>query len=75
MDTRIPDDLEELPIHALYQFEPTYSALRTLNDLNAVYCSNVGHLAAFHPSAWNSVHIVEPGFWNQLARALSRYEL
>ena len=70
-----PDGLAELPIHALYQFEPTYAGLRTLNDLNAVYCQNVGHLAAFDPLAWNAIHILPPGFWVQLARALIRCEL
>ena len=70
-----PDGLAELPIHALYQFEPSYSALRILNDLKAVFCLNVGHLSAFHPLAWKAIHTAEPGFWLQLARAISHYDL
>ena len=66
-----PTALAELPIHVLYQFEPTSRTMTTLNDLQAVYCQNVGHLAAFNPAAWRAIHELEPITWIKLARALS----
>ena len=61
--------LAELPIHSLYQFEPTTLSLRTLNALQSVHCSNLGHLAAFHPGAWKMMHTCHPEVWSRLALA------
>ena len=64
-------NMAELPIHSLYQFEPTTLALRTMNTLQSVHCSNLGHLAVFHPEAWKAIHALRPRVWSRLALALN----
>ena len=72
--SEFPNNLAELPIYTLYQFEPTTQALRILNTLTAVFCQNVGHLAAFDPLAWDAIHSLERGCWTRLALELNRPE-
>lgn len=59
--------IAELPIHALFGFEPTATGLRTLNALSSVFCCNIGHLAAFDPEAWRVIHRLGHGVWSRLA--------
>ena len=63
--------LAELPIHSLYQFEPTSELLKTLTRLASVHCSNVGHLVAFHPEALQTIRTVQPRVWPRLALSLN----
>ena len=75
-ESEFSTNLSELPIHCLYQFEPTYRrALRTLNDLSKIKCLNVGHLAAFDPQAWNAVRTLDPSTWTGVARCLRDHGL
>ena len=69
---RFPLELAELPVHSLYQFESTAVGLRNLNALNSVFCSNLGHLAAFDPEAWRIIHRLRPEVWNRLALFFKR---
>ena len=69
-----PEHLAALPVHWLYQFAPQRRLLQTLDVLSSAYCTNIGHLVAFHPTAWNTVRDVGSDSWTKLAITLSYQE-
>lgn len=64
---KFPSELASLPLLWLYQFDPNDRFLRILTTLSSAQCTNVGHLVAFHPVAWQTIRRFEPQFWTRLA--------
>ena len=70
---QFPSDLASLPIHWLYQFDPTSRFLRILTTLSSAHCTNVGHLVAFHPVSVDSIRRFDHKFWTRLTIMLQSH--
>jgi len=66
-----PKSLLPLSVYSLYRFSPNYSSLKLLDRLHAVYCRNIGHLAAFHPEACSLIRFIDHQIWTKLTVAFS----
>ena len=65
--------LLSLPLAWLFQFEPRSRMERLLSQLIAIHCTNVGHLVAFHPGAWELARKYSSTEWIRLRLALTRH--
>lgn len=66
-----PETLLPLSVYSLYRFSPNSSSLNLLDRLHAAYCSNIGHLAAFHPEACSLIRSIDHQIWTKLTVAFN----
>lgn len=67
-----PQEISQLSLYWLYQFEPRPEAFALLRKLHEAYCTNVGHLRSLHPEAWQLIHSTHSSDWNKLTLAVRR---
>ena len=67
-----PEEISSLCLYSLYQFEPTSDAIRLLNRLKSVHCTNIGHLGIFDPEALETVKRIPLRDWSRLTLEFSR---